>query len=171
MPSVMLENLKLRKETCSDTDFLRLLYRVSRDYELSQVDVPESWLVPFLDQQYELQQAHYEKCFPRARKEIIEYKGTPIGKVYTDKTDEDGGRLRLIDITIVRPWRGRGIGQHIIQAIQEEAKHVPLPVSLHVQKLNPAIELYKKTGFKVEKHTEQHVLMKWIEVNEENTCD
>ncbi|WP_299021149.1 GNAT family N-acetyltransferase [uncultured Photobacterium sp.] len=161
MSGMMLENLKLRRETCDDAEFLRLLYRVSRDYELSQIDAPEFLLVPFFEQQYALQQVHYEKCYPRVRKAIIEYEGTRIGKVYTDKVNENGGSLRVIDITIDRPWRGKGIGKHIIKVIQEEARDAFLPLTLHVHKLNPAVELYKKLGFRVDEHREQHVLMKW----------
>jgi ribosomal protein S18 acetylase RimI-like enzyme len=55
--------------------------------------------------------------------------------------------MRIIDIALLPAWRGRGIGGRLLRGLQEEAAAGSKPLTIHVERMNPALRLYERLGF------------------------
>jgi ribosomal protein S18 acetylase RimI-like enzyme len=64
--------------------------------------------------------------------------------LYLDYWPEE---IRVVDIALLSHARGQGIGTRILQAIFAESARMGLPVRIHVEMFNPALELYQRLGF------------------------
>lgn len=60
---------------------------------------------------------------------------------------EDG--LYLEQIFVDAPFRRRGIGTRVINGLITQANRTNRPVTLAVLKINPALKLYKRMGFRI----------------------
>jgi RimJ/RimL family protein N-acetyltransferase len=134
----------LRDERDDDLPFLRDLYAASRADELAQVDWPDDQKRAFLDHQFELQREQYRQHYVGAEWLLIERDGAPIGRLYLKRSDSG---VRLMDIALMTPSRGAGLGTRITQALLDWADEQDLPVTLHVEPFNPAYRLYRRFGF------------------------
>jgi ribosomal protein S18 acetylase RimI-like enzyme len=47
------------------------------------------------------------------------------------------------------PFQGRGIGSEVMRRLIGEAAHLRQPVRLSVVKINPALRLYERLGFRI----------------------
>ena len=68
----------------------------------------------------------------------------PAGRLYVER---GAAAIRLIDVSILGPQRGRGIGTRLLQALQAEAAARQVPLQLSVVRGNPATRLYARLGF------------------------
>ena len=99
----------------------------------------------------------YKKNFKPAQIAIIEYKQHRIG-LYAREII--GKQLYILNIQVSGNFRNKGIGFFILKKLENEAiKKKLTKMSLQVFKDNPAIILYKKTGFKKIKIKNHSVLM------------
>jgi ribosomal protein S18 acetylase RimI-like enzyme len=55
----------------------------------------------------------------------------------------------MVDIAILPPWRGRGVGGALLRALQDEARAAVRPLTIHVERMNPAMRLYERLGFRL----------------------
>lgn len=127
-----------------DMLFIEKVYRSTREEELSQANWSELQKDAFIMMQSVAQDAEYNNTFPNAVFEIIEYKKKPAGRLYTGETVSE---LRLIDITILPEFRGKGIGTRILKSLIENAAGRKKLLTLHVEPSNPALYLYLRLGF------------------------
>ena len=137
--------------------FLRDLYCVCRDYEISQVDWPAKQIKKFLYQQFELQQKDYSKRLQNGTKLLVSYQQKLVGRLYFYQADESF--LHLVDVTLLREFRGMGIGRYLLEYVIQQAKGLGLGVSLYVDKLNPAVAFYRSLGFYEVNQVEHRILM------------
>ncbi len=115
-------------------------------------------LKPLLAMQFQAQKQSYELAYPNAENQIIECGGKSIGRILTDR---NGGKIHLIDIVLLKDFRGRGIGGMLIEKLQIEAKQV----NLSAFKTNAgAIRLYEKYGFAVTADEGMYLQMEWKNV-------
>lgn len=154
-------SLALRPIRKSDQRFLRDLYCTSRDYEMSQVDMPESQKKAFLRQQFALQTKHYDKVYREAELQIIMKDGQPIGRIYTDYNVKDN-QFHLIDITLLREYRGLGIGRYLIEGLKARAASANASLSLYVHSFNPALKFYQGLGFVQRRSEHGHLYLQWL---------
>lgn len=141
------QQIQLGLATSADSRFIRDLYCTSRDPEMAYVDWPEKQKKVFLRQQYALQTKHFDKVYPKARKQLIFYKGKPIGRFFTDENQQDN-HWHLLDITLLREYRGLGIGRYLLQSWLKQAHEVSSRATLYVANHNRAFNLYASLGFK-----------------------
>lgn len=139
------QGISLRRERPEDMPFLERLYISVRWEELAGVDWPQDSKVGFLRDQFALQVRHYNTYYADADFGILELDGSPFGRLYLFWGDRE---LRIVDISLLPEWRGKGIGTILLQHIIEEARHSGNIVSIHVEKFNPAQHLYRRLGFK-----------------------
>jgi ribosomal protein S18 acetylase RimI-like enzyme len=137
-------NLTLREEAAADRGFLFDLYASTRAAEVDLLPWTDSQRRAFLQQQFDLQWAHYRQHYPNAEWLIIEHAGRVIGRLYLETT---GVELRLMDIALVPASRNQGLGTALTLSIIDHAARLTLPVSLHVEPFNPAAGLYQRLGF------------------------
>jgi len=151
--------LTLRPITDDDLDFLYRVYTGTRAEELAQTDWPDEQKTAFLRQQFMAQHQYYQANYVGAQFQIIEEAGQPIGRLYVDRWED---QIRIIDIALLPEQRGRGIGTQLIDRILAEGRVVNLPVTIHVERFNPALQLYERLGFRVEEDKGVYLFLKWI---------
>lgn len=71
---------------------------------------------------------------------------------------EDG--LYLEQIFVDAPFRRRGIGTSVINGLIAQANRTSKPVTLAVVKINPALKLYERMGFRIADEDDRKFYMK-----------
>lgn len=142
-----------------DLDFLRRLYASTREQELAQVtDWSAEQKEAFLAQQFEAQHHHYQKYYPEASFDLILDGEEPIGRLYVSRWERE---IRLVDVALVPAARGRGIGTTLLRDLLAEGERTGKPVSIHVERFNPALRLYRRLGFREIEEKGPYFLMEW----------
>lgn len=150
--------IMLRPVTAEDDRFLFQVYASTREEEVADWDEVQKAI--FLQLQYKLQKADYEKKFPEGSHDIILLDGVAIGRLYVNRTNPD--EIRGVDIAILPEYRNSGVGLHLIQELLDEARAANKPFRIHVTKFNRAIRLYERLGFVVTGETPPiHIAMEW----------
>ncbi len=146
MPEIDDKQLSMRPATKADRRFVRSLYFSSRCAEMAQVPWDEARKKAFLKSQFDLQQKHYDKTYPKADKQIVLWQNQPVGYLHTHFAHKDK-RLHLIDISLLPEWRGQGVGSWLLGLLMDKATAKNAKMSLYVHQLNPAKSLYLRLGF------------------------
>lgn len=141
----MSANVRLRPVVETDRETLYRCYASTRAEELSVVDWTEAQKEQFLRMQFHAQSVHYEKYYPNATFQVILVDDEPAGRLYVDRWAKE---IRIVDITLLPPFRGRGVGSALLQALIGESTAAGKPLSIHVEKQNPAMALYFRLGFR-----------------------
>src|SRR2546423_4591014 len=134
----------LRPVDENDEVFLRRLYASVREDELALVPWDGAEKSAFLRQQFEAQDAYYHEHYDGATFDVIELDGGPVGRLYVARWEHE---IRIVDIALLPEHRDRGIGTALIRALLDEAAAAGKPLSIHVEKHNPARRLYERLGF------------------------
>ena len=156
--------VSLRDERAGDRPFLRELYGASREHEPAAGILPRSAWASLLDQQFEMQMAHYHTAYPGADYWIVEQHGRAIGRLYVH-ADESAGEMRVLDIGLLPECRGRGIGTALLARVIERARERGCSVWLQVEMSNPARRLYGRMGFREMSGDGPFVSMRWVAVD------
>jgi ribosomal protein S18 acetylase RimI-like enzyme len=140
----MLPAIGLRGEQDADEAFVAALYAGSRADEMARVPWPEPEKAAFLRMQFALQRTHYRTHYRDATFSVVLGGEVPIGRLYVQRAPEE---IRLIEITLLPAWRGRGIGGDLVRDLLDEAAAHGKRVVLHAERNNPARRLYLRLGF------------------------
>ena len=151
-------DVSLRPETPEDEQFLFDLYATTRDYEMNLIPWSESQKRAFLDQQCSAQLQHYRHHYADASFQIILLNGVRVGRIYLHRTEQE---ICLVDISLMREYRGAGIGTWLTQQLLRQAEAHGQKVSLHVEVMNPARRLYERLGFHVTEDKGIYLRMQW----------
>ncbi|WP_435103765.1 GNAT family N-acetyltransferase [Arhodomonas sp. AD133] len=135
----------LRPTSAEDREALFAIYASTRTEELALLAWSESHKDRFLRMQFEAQDRHYRGHFPDASFQVIEVDGGVAGRLYVDRRADE---IRIVDIALLPAYRNAGIGGGLLAALIEEGSTHRLPVSVHVEKNNPALRLYRRLGFR-----------------------
>lgn len=150
--------LALRPEIEGDYPFLERLYLSVRWEELAQSGWPEQVKLDFLRHQFSLQFRHYATYYGGTAFGILESDGKPIGRWYVFRSSED---LRVVDVSLLPEWRAQGIATALFDQLLAEAGDSGRTVSIHVEKFNPAQNLYRRLGFREAGESGPYWLMVW----------
>lgn len=147
----------LRLRQPDDLTFLRDLYRSTRAEEVAAVGFDAFTAAVFLNSQFELQCRHFDAHYTiGGQRIVVTAQGRPIGRV---ELWASGADLRLVDLSLLPEWRGKGLGAALLAAVQQAADG--RSVSLHVDKLNRAYRLYTRMGFRKAGDTGASWRMEW----------
>lgn len=141
-----------------DTAFLNQLFHSSREWEFAQAAMEDSEKSHFLDVQFKLQSQGYAESFPNAIHRIITLNNQDIGRLIVDAQDDN---LRVVDLSILPEFQGRGIGSDVMRGLMAEASGGKVPVRLHVARLSPAQKLYARLGFEITGVVGNHLALEW----------
>ncbi|NYF80597.1 GNAT family N-acetyltransferase [Granulicella arctica] len=130
--------------TLADEDFLRELFGDAHSEEYIPLGLPPSALGEMLAMQYRAQRTTYEAQFPNAVNEVIWMESVRVGRVLID---ESSSEIRLVDVALLGPWRGAGVGTSILKVLCTRARRARLPLRLSVRLGNRAERLYSRLGF------------------------
>lgn len=140
-----------------DLEFSFQVYADSRAQELEQTGWPDEQKLSFLHMQFDAQHKHYSEYYPEASLDIIMLEGVPIGRLYVSRWES---QIRIVDIAVLRQYRGQKIGSQLLNDLVAEAKSKQQEISIHVEKSNPALQWYSRLGFKPLEDKGVYTLMK-----------
>ena len=150
--------LTFRPIADADLPFLARVYGSTRVDELAAAPMTREVKDAFLAEQFLLQHAHYQKYYPQADWLITSRAGEDIGRLYIERWTS---QHRIIDIAFLPEYRGKGYGEALLRDLLDEAAAAGKDVSIHVEKFNPAMRLYRRLGFTVEEDKGVYDLMRW----------
>jgi ribosomal protein S18 acetylase RimI-like enzyme len=148
----------LRRITDEDEPFLRTVYASTRVDVLTLTDWTDEQKAAFIDMQFNAQHFHYQKYYPEGSFLIIEVDAAPAGRLYVSRWEQE---IRIIDIVLLPEFRGRGIGTSLLRDLLDEGQRTGKAVSIHVERINPALRLYERLGFKMIEDKGIYLLMEW----------
>ncbi len=146
----------LRPIVKNDDLFIEAVYRSTRENELKLTNWTEQQKVAFITMQSMAQMAEYTTRFPGAAYQVIIFNKRDVGRFYTWESDNE---IRLIDITLLPRFRGKGIGTFLLMELIKKSTKVQKKISLHVDPVNPALQLYQRLGFIYIKNNGRHYYM------------
>jgi ribosomal protein S18 acetylase RimI-like enzyme len=151
-------DLEFRRITETDLPFLAALYASTRTDELAVTGWSEAAKAQFLDMQFRAQHAHYQQYYPQADWLLMMRTGAEIGRLYLERWPS---QHCIIDIAFLPDDRGKGLGEALLRDLLDEAAAAGKDVSIHVEKFNPAMRLYKRLGFATVEDKGVYDLMRW----------
>ena len=102
-----------------------------------------------MQHQFAAQTKGYLTQFPKARFDIIELDGEPIGRIVVDRPDD---MMLIVDQAIVPHLRNKGSVTTIMRALMDEALKRAIPLRLMVGSSNdPSLRLYLRLGFRADR--------------------
>jgi ribosomal protein S18 acetylase RimI-like enzyme len=150
--------LTFRPITGADLPFLARVYASTRAEELAPVPWSQERKAAFCDMQFRAQHAHYQTYYPGAEWLVVELAAEPVGRLYIARWAREH---RLIDIALLPEFCGRGLGTALLRDLMDEARSAEKALSIHVEKSNPAMRLYRRLGFAPAGEHGVYDLMRW----------
>lgn len=152
-------SLALRPVEPEDEAFLCLVYASTRAEELTLVDWTAEQKAAFVLMQFTAQSSYYREHYSEADFGIILYRGSPVGRLYVARGQEE---IRIVDIALLPEHRNAGIGSALLKEILAEAERESKVVTIHVEQFNPALRLYQRLGFTKKADQGVYYLMEWL---------
>lgn len=134
----------LRPITDADLPLLLRIFSTTREQEMAMVPWTEEQKQAFMRMQFEAQHRHYQTYYAGDSFDLILLNGEPIGRLYVGRWPS---QICVIDISLLPPWRGRGIGGRLMGELIAEADAQGKSTMVYVEKFNPARHLYERLGF------------------------
>ncbi|MBA2691312.1 MAG: GNAT family N-acetyltransferase [Rubrobacter sp.] len=149
-------NITLRPAETSDEEFLFRVYASTREEELSVVAWSEAQKETFLRSQFDAQSRHYREHYPGAEFDVIVADGSSAGRLYVARWKNE---IRIMDIALLPTRRGAGIGAKLLEDLISESESLGKPLTIHVERFNPAMRLYERLGFRKKEDKGVYLLM------------
>jgi GNAT superfamily N-acetyltransferase len=107
--------------------------------------LPEPVRTQLLDLQFTAQQHHHQAAYPFADDRIILFKGHAAGRVLVNRGPVE---TVLVDIAILRAYRGGGLGSAVLAELCREADSHGRPIRLRALATKPGLaRWYGRFGF------------------------
>ena len=142
----------------ADEAFLLELYSSTRVDELAVTDWTPEQKAAFLRMQFDAQSAHYQTHYRGSEFSLVEIDGVAAGRLYVARWANE---IRIVDVALIPAYRNRGIGSRLIREILAEGGTSSKPVTIHVEKFNPALRLYQRLGFLPKEDKDVYLLLEW----------
>jgi GNAT superfamily N-acetyltransferase len=156
-------SITLRPIREEDLEFLLRLYATTRADEMAMVtDWTDEQKDAFVRMQFQAQHAWYQEHYGDAQFDLVLMDGVPAGRLYVHRRNAE---IRLVDISLIPELRGKGVGSALLRELMAEAEAAGKPLTIHVEKYNPAMRLYLRLGFKPIEDRGPYDLMEWKPVN------
>lgn len=141
-----MQDILLKRRTENDSEFFMKLFAEIKSSELQLNTWPEPIRTQMINMQFNAYESYMNVEFPDNKDYLILYQSAKAGRLQLN-TDEMG--IRIINISLSPPYRNKGIGAKIINDLTLEANQKNKPIFLDVDKINPALNLYSRLGFKI----------------------
>jgi ribosomal protein S18 acetylase RimI-like enzyme len=112
--------------------------------------------------QFQAQHVWYREHYEGAQFDLLLVDGAPAGRLYVHRREAE---IRLMDIALMPEYRNSGIGSSLLRELMSEAEAAGKPLTIHVEKYNPAMSLYLRLGFKPIEDRGPYDLMEWRPTN------
>jgi GNAT superfamily N-acetyltransferase len=118
-------------------------------------DEQKDW---FILMQFNGQHTWYQEHYVGASFDLVLVDGVPAGRLYVHRREAE---IRLVDISFLPEFRNQGLGTRLLRGLFAEAEAAGMPLTIHVEKFNPAMRLYQRLGFTCIGETGPYDLMEW----------
>ena len=81
-----------------------------------------------------------------------------MGRLYVARWPTE---IRIVDIALLPEHRNRGTGSALLAGLMEEAATAVKPLTIHVERFNPALGLYQRLGFSAVADEGVYLLLRW----------
>ncbi|HWK89652.1 MAG TPA: GNAT family N-acetyltransferase [Longimicrobium sp.] len=146
----------LRPATDDDLPFLERLYGTVREPELEPLPWTREQKDAFVRHQFEAQHTWWHEQYEDTSYDVVLVNGQPAGRLYVGRWHDT---VRVVDIALLPEHRGTGIGARLLHDVFREADAAGKPVTIHVERYNPAMRLYERLGFVEKEDKGVYVLM------------
>jgi ribosomal protein S18 acetylase RimI-like enzyme len=120
------------------------VYASTRAEELAVVPWDDVQKEAFLRQQFDAQDAWWHENYAEASFDVILVDGEPAGRLYVHRGPSE---IRIVDIALLPEHRGSGVGTRLLDDLLAEGDAGAKNVTIHVERMNPALRLYERLGF------------------------
>lgn len=135
----------LRPIEAGDRGYLLGLLADLRRQDLDALGLTDEAAAAFVTQQFDAQDRAYRE-YPATSFDLVVVDGRPAGRLIVSRWED---QLRIVDIALDAAHRGRGIGTALLEPVIAEGDANGLPVSIYVERFNPAQRLYARLGFEL----------------------
>ena len=151
--------IALRSVRPDDRAFLLSVYASTREPELATVvDWDAAQKAAFVQMQFDAQHQHYQEHYAGSAFDVVLVGDQPAGRLYVARWPKE---IRIIDIAFAPAWRGRGLGTRLLTDLQREARGRGVPLTIHVERFNPALRLYERLGFTMAEDKGVFLFLEW----------
>jgi ribosomal protein S18 acetylase RimI-like enzyme len=130
----------LRPSGPRDRELLYRVYASTRAEELANVPWDDEAKDGFLRAQFDAQDRWWREHYAGASFDVVLVDGEPAGRLYVYANEDE---IRIVDIALLPEHRGRGIGRTLLGEVLADGRRV----TIHVERMNPALRLYERLGF------------------------
>ena len=88
--------------------------------------------------------------------DVVLMDGEPGGRLYVHRGESE---IRIVDIALLPEHRGDGIGTALLRDLLNEADAAGKRLTIHVERMNPALRLYDRLGFTVAEDKGAYLLL------------
>jgi ribosomal protein S18 acetylase RimI-like enzyme len=155
---IISKEIVLSPHDADHEDIWRTVFYDAVQSHFETLRLPKAELNDLLEFQFQAQSLDYAKNYPLASNYVILSNSEPAGRLIISTEHND---LHLIDIAILTDFRNRGIGTKILEWLFEQSRQTKLPIRFYVEKINPAMRLYERLGFRVVADVTSHFQMQW----------
>jgi ribosomal protein S18 acetylase RimI-like enzyme len=120
------------------------VYASTRTEELAVVPWDDAQKEGFLRHQFDAQDAWWRENYADASFSVIVVEGEPAGRLYVHRGQSE---IRIVDIALLPEHRGSGVGTRLLDELLAEGDAEAKSVTIHVERMNPALRLYDRLGF------------------------
>jgi ribosomal protein S18 acetylase RimI-like enzyme len=138
--------IALRPALLEDFEYCRRLYFVGMSRIMKQLNLDEG-----------AQAVSFRQHWVLSEVRIITLDDSAIGWVQSRMREDD---FFVAQLFVDTPFQGRGIGSEVMHRLIGEAAQIRQPVRLSVVKINPALRLYERLGFRITHEDERKFYMK-----------
>jgi ribosomal protein S18 acetylase RimI-like enzyme len=132
----------LRPSGPRDRELLYRVYASTRAEELANVPWHDDAKDGFLRAQFDAQDRWWREHYAGALFDVVLVDGEPAGRLYVYANEDE---IRIVDIALLPEHRGRGIGSALLAGVLADGRRV----TIHVERMNPALRLYERLGFEL----------------------
>ncbi|HRY42747.1 MAG TPA: GNAT family N-acetyltransferase [Thermoanaerobaculia bacterium] len=150
--------LTLRPVTPADRELLFRVYASTREEELAPVPWPPEAKEAFLRQQFDAQDAWWRANYAGATFEVIVVAGVDSGRLYLWEGPKE---IRVVDVALLPEARRGGSGTRLLEGLKARARAAGKAVSIHVERMNPALALYERLGFRLVEDKGVYLFLSW----------
>jgi ribosomal protein S18 acetylase RimI-like enzyme len=136
----------LRPVEPGDEELLFRVYASTRSEELAVVPWDTARKEAFLRTQFNAQARWYREHYAAASRQVVLIDGEPCGRLYLYRGEAE---IRIVDIALLPEHRRNGVGSALLRELCTEADAAGKRLTIHVERFNPALQLYQRLGFSV----------------------
>jgi len=104
------------------------------------------WIIDELNLDRDAQANSFDQQWELAQVRILMVDGSDVGWIQSTAREDE---LFLAQIFVDRPFQSRGIGTQVMNRLIAEAAEAGQAMCLDVVKINPALRLYERRGFRI----------------------